>query len=167
MFLRILWLFIKHGPVASSMKTISQALLKTLCQIGEVRSDYSSMRVVADIGEMGEVYCRLEGGTGREKAIFMKSLQEILDPIENPRYIMVRKSRLLFYERKDYHSIPSIVGAKKKYAEYFAEMWAKHVGKMNLVYTRNREGRLILLKARNKSLSATFRPKSERVTRWK
>ncbi len=50
--------------------------------------------------------------------------------------------------------------------KYFAEMWAKHVGKMKLIYTRNRIGRLELLKARNKSLSAAFRPKSERVTRW-
>lgn len=166
-FLRVLWLFIKHGPIASSMKTIGQALLKTLCHIGEVRTDYTQMRVIADKGDMGEVYCHLEGGTGREKAVFMNALQEILDPIENPRYIMERKSRLLFVERKDYHSVPSIIGAKKKYAEYFAEMWSKHVGRMKLIYTRNRSGRIELLRARNKSLSATFRPKSERMTRWK
>ncbi|TFG30310.1 restriction endonuclease subunit R [Candidatus Thorarchaeota archaeon] len=167
MFLRILWLFIKHGPVASSLKTISQALLKTLCHIGEVRTDYTKMRIIADKGEIGEVYCHLEGGNAREKALFMRALQDILDPIENPRYIMVRKSRLLFIQRKDYHSVPSIIGQKKAHAEYFAEMWAKHVGKMDLIYTRNRVGRLELLRARNKSLSATFRPKSERITRWK
>ncbi|TFH11278.1 MAG: restriction endonuclease subunit R [Candidatus Thorarchaeota archaeon] len=167
MFLRILWLFIRHGPVASSLKTISRALLKTLCHIGEIRTDYTKMRIVADKGEMGEVFCHLEGGNPREKALFMRALQDILDPIENPRYIMVRKSRLLFIQRKDYHSVPSIIGAKKAHAEYFAEMWTKHVGKMNLVYTRNSVGRLELLKARNKSLSAAFRPKSERITRWK
>ena len=166
MFLRILWLFIKHGPIASSMKNISQALLKTLCHIGEIRTDYTNLRVVADKGEMGEVHCRLEGGNAREKAVFMRALQDLLDPIENPRYILVRKSRLLFIQRKDHHSVPSIIGAKKAHAEYFAQMWAKHVGKMKLVYTRNRIGRMELLKARNKSLSAAFRPKSERVTRW-
>ncbi len=167
MFLRILWLFIRHGPVGSSMKTIGIALLKTLCHIGEIRTEYTNMRVVADVGEMGEVHCHLDGGNAREKAVFMRALQDILDPIENPRYILVRKSRLFFITRKDYHTVPSIIGAKKKHAEYFAEMWKKYVGKMNLVYTRNRLGRLELLKARNKSLSAAFRPKSERLTRWK
>jgi hypothetical protein len=166
-FIRVLILFIRHGPIASSMKTIGTALLKTLCHIGEIRTDYTSLRVVADVGEIGEVYCHLEGGKGREKAVFMSALQDILDPIENPRYILVRKSRLLFFERKDYHSVPTIIGAKKKHAEYFAEMWTKHVGKMNLIYTRNRTGRLELLKARNKSLSAAFRARSERITRWK
>ncbi len=166
-FLRVFWLFIKHGPIASSMKSISEALLKTLCEIGEIRTDYNKMRVVADVGEMGEVHCHLEGSKSREKAIFMTALQELLDPIQNPRYILVRKSRFFFIQRKDYHTVPTVIAAKKKYALIFANMWAKHVGKMDLIYTRNRVGRLELIKARNKSLSAAFRPKSQRITRWK
>ncbi|MBN2228453.1 MAG: DEAD/DEAH box helicase family protein [Candidatus Thorarchaeota archaeon] len=167
LFLKALWLTIRHGPIASSMKAISTALLKTLCKMGEIRTDFINMRVVADKGDMGEVFCHLEGGKPREKAVFLRSLQEILDPIENPRYILVRKSNLLIIPRKDYHTVPSVIAAKKGNAEYFAEMWSRYVGKMNLVYTRNREGRIELLKARNKSLSAAFRPKSERITRWK
>jgi superfamily II DNA or RNA helicase len=167
LFFKALWLFVRNGPVEWSMKSISIALLKTLCQIGEIHTDFSSMGVIAKVGEIGEVYCRLEGGTSREKSVFLKALQELLDPIENPRYILVRKSRLLFIERKDYHTVPSLIASKKEYAEFFAEMWSKYVGKMKLIYTRNREGRMELLRARNRSLSAAFRPRSERITRWK
>jgi hypothetical protein len=162
------WLFIKHGPVKSSMKQIGITVLKALCQIGEITTDYTSIQVVVEDLEYGQVFCRIEGCNNREKSVYLQALQELLNPIENPRYILVRKSTWRnFLARKDYHAIPAIIGAKKDSAEDFAEIWAKHVGRMELVYTRNRRGRIELLRARNKSLSATFRPRSERITRWK
>jgi hypothetical protein len=101
-------------------------------------------------------------------SIYLESLEEILGPVESPRYILVRKSSFQdFLTRYDYHSVPSILGIRREYAEIFADSWTKFVGEMKLVYTRSREGRLILIKARNHSLSAGFRKSSERVSRWK
>lgn len=166
--LKAIYLFIKHGPVKSSLKQIGIATLKTLCYIGEISTDYSKMRVVIDEGEYGQVFCRMEGGNNREKSVYLQALQDVLNPIENPRYLLIRRSMWWNrFTRKDYHAVPSVIGAKKEYAEYFADMWSKYVGKMSLVYTRNRKGRIDLIHARNKSLSATFRPRSERLTRWK
>lgn len=168
MMLKAGWLFIKHGPVRSSMRSIGQALLKTLCYIGEVTTDYANLRIVAQEGEYGDVYCHLDGGSSREKSVYLRALQEILDPITNPRYLLVRIERpWMIFPRKDYHTVPSVIGQKKDYAEHFAKVWTRHVGKMRLVYTRNREGRITLLRARNHSLSSSFREKSEQITRWK
>jgi len=165
---KAIYLFIKHGPVQSSLKQIGVTILKTLCHIGEVSTDYTNMRVVVEEGEYGEVFCRMDGGSNREKSVYLQALQEVLNPIENPRYLLIRKSTWWNrFTRKDYHAVPAVIGAKKEFAEHFAEMWAKHVGRMNLVYTRTGEGRIELIRARNKSLSATFRPRSERLTRWK
>ena len=165
---KAVYLFIKHGPVKNSLKQIGITILKTLCHIGEFSSEYKELRVVVEEGEYGEVFCRMEGGSNREKSIYLQALQEVLNPIENPRYLLIRRSMWWNrFTRKDYHSVPTVIGAKREYAEYFAEMWARHVGRMNLIYTRNREGRIELIRARNKSLSATFRPRSERLTRWK
>ena len=165
---KAVYLFIKHGPVQSSLKQIGTTILKTLCHIGEMSTDYMKMRVVVEEGEYGEVFCRMDGGTNREKSVYLQALQEVLNPIENPRYLLIRKSTWWNrFTRKDYHAVPAVIGAKKEFAEHFADMWAKHVGRMNLVYTRTGEGRIELIRARNKSLSATFRPRSERLTRWK
>lgn len=165
---KAIYLFIKHGPVKNSLEQIGTAVLKTLCHIGEIRTEYKEMRVVIEEGEYGLVFCRIDGGNAREKSLFLQALQELLNPIENPRYLLVRKSMWWNrFTRKDYHSVPSIIGAKKEYAEYFADQWSKRVGRMNLIYTRTRDGRIELIRARNKSLSATFRPRSERLTRWK
>jgi superfamily II DNA or RNA helicase len=166
-FLKATWLFIKHGPIRSSMHQISIALLKTLIYTGAVETEYQKLRIVVKNDEGGSVFCHLEGGTNREKSIFLDTLHEILSPVENPRYIMIRKSYLLKrLGRLDYHSVPSIIGVKKKYAQYFSKMWKKHVGTMELVYTRNLEGRMRLLQARNHSLSSHFVPRSERINRW-
>jgi len=165
---KAVYLFIKHGPVKNSLRQIGITILKTLCHIGEVSTEYSKMRVVVEEGEYGIAFCRMEGGSSREKSVFLQAMQELLNPIENPRYLLIRKSMWWNrFTRKDYHAVPSVIGAKKEYGEYFAELWGKNVGKMKLVYTRNREGRIELIRARNKSLSATFRPRSERLTRWK
>ncbi len=165
---KAVYLFIKHGPVQSSLKQIGTVILKTLCHIREMSTDYIKMRVVVEEDEYGTVFCRMDGGSNREKSVYLQALQEVLNPIENPRYLLIRKSMWWNrFTRKDYHAVPAVIGAKKDYAEFFAEMWAKHVGRMNLVYTRNREGQIELIRARNKSLSATFRPRSERLTRWK
>jgi hypothetical protein len=101
-------------------------------------------------------------------AVYLEALEEILGPVESPRYILVRKTSLRgTLTRHDYHSVPMILGVKREYAETFADAWSRFVGEMDLVYTRSREGRKMLLKARNHSLSAGFRKRSERVSRWK
>ncbi len=149
------------------MKQIGIALLKSLIYAGVIKTDYQELRIRVENDEMGSVLCHLEGGTNREKKIFLDAFQEILNPIENPRYILIRKSFLLKrLGRLDYHSVPTILGSRKKNAQYFAKMWKKFVGKMELVYTRNLEGRMELLKARNHSLSSHFVPRSERISHW-
>ena len=166
-FLRATWLFIKHGPIRSSMNQISVALLKTLIFMGAINTEYQKLRIITKHDEGGAVFCHLEGGTNREKSIFLDTLQEILSPVENPRYILIRKSYLLKrLGRLDYHAVPSIIGVRKTYAQYFAKMWKKHVGTMELVYTRNMDGRMKLLQARNHSLSSHFVSRSERISRW-
>ena len=61
------------------------------------------------------------------------------------------------------------IGKKSKYAQYFAHRWEEYVGRSNLIYTRNLEGRKLLLKAKLKSLSSTLddEKKSEKIQRWR
>ena len=166
-FLRASWLFLKHGTIKSSMKQIGVVLLKSLIYKGDIKTDYRKMKIKTEKGEMGTVYCHLEGATPRETAIYLDALEEILNPIENPRYLLIRKSILLDkLGQLDYHAVPSRIGEKKEYAEFYAQQWKKYIGKMELIYTRNVIGRRILLKARTHSLSSHFVPSAERISRW-
>ncbi|MHC4476384.1 MAG: DEAD/DEAH box helicase family protein [Planctomycetota bacterium] len=165
--LKALYLFARHGPVSSSIRVIGKALVRALAHAELVETDVSKLKVRSSRGEFGIVSCSLAGGTTYEKSLFLDAMQEILGPIANPRYIMVRKSRLLGFVRQDYHAVPQVLGRNKRFAEYFAKMWTKYVGPVQIVYTRSVQGRRALLKARGNSMSASFQTRCERVRAWK
>ena len=143
--LKALWLCLRHGSIASSMKQIGKAVLKAMVQGELIETSLSQLKVVARPLDRGFVGCSLQGGTTRERSIFLDALQEVLGPIENPRYVLVRKSLLGWFLRKDYHTVPTALGRNKDLAEYFRKMWSRHVGPADLVYTRTPEGRRFLL----------------------
>src|SRR5690606_25156021 len=116
--------------------------------------------------KLGVVYCRLEGATAIERRYFLDAMQEILSPVDNPRYLLVRESYLGRLLRVDYHAVPGVFGQGKTNAVFFAERWNHHVGKADLVYVRTVEGRKILLKARARALSSAFRKKADRISAW-
>jgi hypothetical protein len=165
--LKALWLFLKHAPVSWSMKQIGKALVRALAHAELIKTEIRRLKVVATSHQYGMVSCSLEGGTTYEKCLFLDSMQEILGPIGNPRYIMIRKTPLLSWIRKDYHVVPQALGRNKEFAEHFRKMWAKYVGPTELVYTRSVKGRRILLKARGSAMSASFQRRSERIRSWK
>jgi hypothetical protein len=167
--IKAMYLLIKHGRIESSIGQVAMALLKSLHQIEEITTDFDELELMIEPGDQrGTVFCHLEQATTREKKIFMNSLQELLDPINNPRYILTRRSRFFGRVfREDYLAVPSVIGSRRNQVEIFAKHWKTHVGRTKIIYTRNKEGRIVLLRARNNSLSSAFREKSDRVTRWK
>jgi hypothetical protein len=109
------------------------------------------------------VFCWIGGGTGKEQAIFLRALREVLSPIENPRYLLARRKIWRFF-REDYFAVPDVLSRKKEFAEVFAQRWKRLVGPIQLVYTRTPEGRTLLLRSRNHSLSSAFQKRAERVS---
>lgn len=165
--LKALWLFIRHGPVASSLKQVGKAVLATLRHIDIIQTSKWRVGVSTEKGEWGEVSCSLKGATIYEKSIFLDAVGEVLDPIKNPRYLIERRSRWAGILRKDYHAVPKLIGRKKPHAEHFAKMWKKRVGASKLIFTRTGKGREMLLHAREHSMSRAFQRRSERISSWK
>lgn len=153
---------------ASNERPICVALLNSLIKAEAILTDSSKLKVETSVDDLGAVFCHLDGGTTFEKSIFVNALQEIIAPINNSRYVVIRKNKfLLFVKQKDYHSVPEIIGRNKKMAEYFQIQWQKLVGSCDLVYTRTVEGRKLLLRSRVKSLAAQFDNKVERINKWR
>ncbi len=133
-----------------------------------MQTEYSKLNVVSSVDNFGAIYCHLEGGTTFEKSTFIKSLQEIIASVDNPRYLIIRKSLFLkLIAQKDYHAVPELIGRNKRMAEYFEQHWKRIVGACELIYTRTIEGRKILLQSRIKSLSSEFVEKTERINKWR
>ncbi len=161
-------LFVKYRDISKDIHRIGNSLLRTLVDTKHIQTDISNLTVESSVNRFGEVFCHLEGGTTFEKAVFIKSLQEIVTPVDNPRYLIIRRSTLFnMINQRDYHSVPDILGKHKTMATKLANYWNKLVGSCTLIFARNSEGRAILLKARFNSLASEFREKAERTNRWK
>ena len=161
-----LWRFIRHGTPERSIKQIGRAVLEALEYEGSIDQHAGVFRVYADRNGDGTVFCWIGGGTGKEQAIFLRALREILSPIDNPRYLLARRKIWRVF-REDYFAVPDALARKKEVAEIFTQRWKRLVGPVELVYTRTPEGRKALLRARNHSLSGAFQKRAERVSSWK
>ena len=108
----------------------------------------------------------VHGVSRKTERLVMESIAELLGPVQNPRYLLVRTSRLGWRRRTDYHAVPAVLGEKKKAAELFAKEWRARVGSSRLVFTRTPEGRRILLRARARSFAAGFQRSVDRRSAW-
>lgn len=167
-FYKTFRIFFKYRDISKDIQQIGEALLQSLVKMGTIQTDISKLYVISSIDNYGAIYCHLDGGTSFEKSTFIKSLQEIISTIDNPRYLILRKSLFLkIISQSDYHSVPELIGRNKKTAEYFESQWKRLVGSCELIYTRTIDGRKILLKSRINSLSSEFEEKTERINKWR
>jgi len=161
-----LWGVMRHGTPERSIKQIGSAILESLEYEGSVDRRAGEFRVYCNRNDDGTVFCWVGGGTGKEQAIFVRSLREVLRPIDNPRYLLARR-RIWRIFREDYFAVPDALARKKEFTEVFASKWRHRVGPVQLIYTRTPEGRKLLLRARAHSLAAAFQKRTERVSCWK
>lgn len=165
---KTLRIYLKYRDIAKDFRQIGTVLLNSLIKANVIHTDKSKLAVIATVDRSGAVYCHLEGGTTYDRSIFINALLEIVSPIDNPRYVIVRRNRFMFFmKQKDYHSVPEILGRNKNLAEYFKDQWEEWVGTCDLIFTRTIDGRKLLLKSRVKSLAAQFDDKVEYVNKWR
>lgn len=160
-------MYIRYRDISKDIRRIGEALLLSLHKAGMIRTPMQGLSVKVSTGTTG-VHCYLEGGSRYEQSLFTDSLHEIVSPVDNPRYLMLRKSRFLFfYPQIDYHAVPEILGRKKELAVSFFLLWQKYVGNCELIYTRTAGGRRTLLQARVRSLAAHLSEEVEHLNKWK
>ena len=129
--------------------------------------EYLNAKVVVERALDGTRNMLFEGLPRPAEQAALEAVVEVLGPVQNPRYLLVRRTVLLGKNRTDYHAVPSRFGRRKDLAQAFADEWRRTVGPSDLVPTRTEEGRKLLLKARAKSLAAGFQRQVQRRSDWR
>jgi len=143
----------KFGDMRQDVHQIGEALCNTLCHFDLLSTPRTAIRLVSELEFGGGVFCSLTGATLRDSHIFASCMKEILSPIENPRYVIERKTLLPIQDSEsDYHAVPECIGVNRERVNHFAQQWTQRVGKNRIVYTRTPEGRKELLQARTFAL---------------
>lgn len=162
----ILKIVFRYLPVDGALRQISKALLEAMCRAGFIQTSYRSMKIVISKGDDGAFCISLIGGSFYESSLFSDCLNEILSPIQSPRYLILREGKFLGLRRDDYHAVPMRFAAKKETALIFYQAWCKNVSLSELIYTRTGEGRERLLKAKMKAFSSNFQGEVSKQDRW-
>lgn len=125
-----------HRNAKVSIQSLSNALLQalietkqidSLCEIEYQTFDNSHIEIIIH-------------GSLRTQSIVQNALSEFFTPMDNPRYLYIKKE--LFKKQSSYLSFicPTILGQKKEYALVFQKHLKKVIGNTNLIYTRNANG---------------------------
>ncbi|MGE5564317.1 MAG: DEAD/DEAH box helicase family protein [Bacillota bacterium] len=164
---RALWLTLRNGSLEGSARQVASAVLASFYRaelIGEDEYRNARISVFKDLSGICDIL--VDGVTRANEHALIEAIAEILGPTENPRYLLVRQSWLGPLRRTDYHPVPTVLGARKRFAKIFHREWKARVGSSQLVFTRTPTGRLSLLRARARSFAAGFRRAVDRRSAW-
>lgn len=143
---KIINTIVTHSSPKKNMTHLAKALLRTL-QDTEQISHRASIKVRGDDLCFG---IQLVDASIYEQNIYNQAINEMLSPIDNPKYLLIMKKRgLLNYEQS--YSCPSVISQRKEMVELFVDNLKGRVGPFEMIYTRTDDGRKILLKCRKRS----------------
>lgn len=147
LFYSVLWLFKYLSPL-NYIQFIGRAILNTMKDQQLLESNLSKVRVVQD---EFKIHTRIElaNASQHDQHLFSKAMSTVLLPMDNPRYIIVKKGWFRLNYKNSFSAPEFIQNAE------IAQTLEKHLSKLFdryvLLYTRNIEGRKHLLKAKLKS----------------
>lgn len=128
-----------------SLERIARLAVEALRELGDFSTLQEPRPEVHD-GPAG-YQISLHQTTRFAESLFHDTLRQILDPVGNPRYIIVVRSGL-FLKRFQYFAVPGRFDGNRARAEIFWRNWQGIIGQGELIYTRTPVGRGELQAAR-------------------
>lgn len=148
----IILFFVGKGMMLTSplkrLQLFGNGVKKAMYQKGLLSSEHSKV-VIEKVGAFYQT-AYLKGGTSKEKADFAHAVCQFFSEIDNQRYILVNRRRKNCLD--GFFAVPEAFSKKKEEAQLFAECMKPFIGKYELIYTRNEEGRKLLLEGRLKAI---------------
>jgi hypothetical protein len=150
------------GP-SSAVEDLAAAIVEGLAAIGAVDSRLNAAMVRLVAQPDGYYRCYLEGAGLRDSAVFAVALDELLAPIQAPRYIIPRyvsappsgpldALKLLARQFGDprlgatlvYHAIPSVFASNRDRVKAFEKAWNRHASSGRALYEGDPKAQAII-----------------------
>jgi len=164
-FVRAARQYFKYKNIAKHLELLGTVVLKGLIRENIIKTPIENLTIVCSDDIYRNSICYLDGGNKYEKSIFISTLEELISSENNPRYLLIQKSRFLFFRKNTYFVVPEVFGKNKNSAELFRKIWSETFDTSELIFTRTPAGRKILLKLRFQSLMNRS-AKIEHIYKW-
>lgn len=159
-------LYLRFLPIDGAMRGIALAVRDALCDCELLPEAHRHTRILCREQASGDWSIALSQGSFAEQSLFAECMHQVLAPIENPRYLVYRYQDRFRQLYVDFHAVPTVLAVRKDRAEHFLRAWNRRVCLAELIFTRNDEGRELLLKARMRAFSNAREDLARRMDRW-
>ena len=159
---------LKHLNPVRSVRTLSECVLKTMQELNLV-DECARVKVEADPQGIF-IHTELLNASVHDQNLFHNAIKELLSPIENPRYLLIPRSRFGGFRYRYALACPEILGTKSEYAECLAKHLKRSMGNIQTVYTRTDRGRKLIIACRRLSYitynEEVLYGRNKRISRW-
>ncbi|HEY9839442.1 MAG TPA: hypothetical protein V6D23_03220, partial [Candidatus Obscuribacterales bacterium] len=147
-------------PDAQSLLPLARTVLAACQAEGLTRPELSDQAIQLHQRQDGHLRLHLEGSDPEESRHFVQALQELLEPVQEQRYVLALPQHELSLGRgrlqpwrlicspgtMQYLPLPRIFARSRERAEVFLAAFIQYAGTAELVYTRQGAGRELLQK---------------------
>lgn len=145
---KFLWYF---GGRRKRMEAFGKAICDTLVEMNLINRWANAVVTASDDKITTNFY--LDNANDKESTLYAKAVEEFFTAIENPRYIIFKKK---IFKRRNYYmsyTCPNIISTNQKNVERFVRNLSRDKIKYGYCYTRSKDGRKELIKARSSYIS--------------
>jgi superfamily II DNA or RNA helicase len=153
-----------------TLTALATATLSALQQVGAIRETLTPDQIHVSLRADGYYRCYLVGATMDEGTLFSESLEQLLAPLDNPRYIVPRYIleapggalgglQLALASALGgrgmavvYHTVPTFLAANRARVTAFQRAWRQHVSPGDWLYARDPEAQAIIDVQRGQNL---------------
>ncbi|MEO9660891.1 MAG: hypothetical protein ABJG16_06730, partial [Maribacter dokdonensis] len=165
---KALKLYVLFGNQYKKTKKIAKSVLGYLLDDKTPYFESNNATIHAEQNLKGTFAIYLKDASQHDSNVFTSLLEDIIAPIDNPRYLLVNSN---WFKRKlnirNYYVVPKEVAKNKTEALIFQKHWNAHVDGSKILFTRTLKGRKVLLKARFAHLKYQFEEVSKKTITWK
>ncbi len=139
-----------HINPSKSFKTLGKAVYKTLRDCGLISE---GAKVHSEEAGAFVVTLSLRNASTHDQNIFNLAMKELLSPIVNPRYIIIKNNKLKLFGEYNYKlsfACPTVIGKKKENVQVLADR-LKSTGNLVPIYAHSENGRELIIKCRYNS----------------
>ncbi len=127
-------------------RLLANCLIRALCDAEIIKTPFFKIEIKDLVNDKYEPYFTIINCSNYEREIYINILNDLFKPATNNRYILKRYVQKLGKEQ--YIAVPDIIAINKKQVKTFAEHLMEYFGYLNIIFTRNPQGRRELLIAR-------------------
>lgn len=157
---------IRNISPRKSIESMSKTILKTMKELELINKDSTLIINADDLNT--RISVALKNATIHEQNIFNEAIKELLSPIENPRYLIIKKNLFNGYDYRNSFACPAILSDNDLRVQTLRKYF-KAMGKIDVIYAHYDLGKEISFKCRKYSfISRNYREisKKYKVTKF-